>query len=299
MNEDLGWLDYGARFYDPSIARFAQVDPLANAYSSTSSYAYVLNNPMRMIDPTGMSSEDALFSAAKSASGTQYVTNSTITIGGDDSSGEGDENESYPPDGCTANCWQDGDGLFTRNSSSDDWNWTDSNGADRGIWSGESNNGVGLKYSPENSILKAISKKIGEADGAVSTIGGFGFNHKQINTYGNTGRRFRADLFGQNIVRLKGVGGEKFVNGLKIAGPILSVGTVGLSWVSNQPRGYKIADTISGGASLFGGFPGVARGIIWSFSIKPYHRAVVYPTAEENAIRHHSQIKYSDYPLIG
>lgn len=50
----LGWYDYGARFYDPSIGRFMSVDPLAEMMPSYSPYAYTFNNPMIHTDPTGM-----------------------------------------------------------------------------------------------------------------------------------------------------------------------------------------------------------------------------------------------------
>ena len=42
---------YGARYYDPSIARFISVDPVFD--SSISPYAYVNNNPMKYVDPDG------------------------------------------------------------------------------------------------------------------------------------------------------------------------------------------------------------------------------------------------------
>ena len=51
--------DYGARFYDPSISLWASVDPLADDPDNVgfSPYAYVWNNPLKFIDPTGMKGE--------------------------------------------------------------------------------------------------------------------------------------------------------------------------------------------------------------------------------------------------
>jgi len=59
FNDDLGldWSDYGARWYDASLGRWWSVDPLADKYHSWSPYNYVMNNPVKMIDPDGKSAD--------------------------------------------------------------------------------------------------------------------------------------------------------------------------------------------------------------------------------------------------
>jgi len=48
---------YGARYYDPRISIFVSVDPLAEKYPGWTPYHYVHNNPINLIDPTGMSAQ--------------------------------------------------------------------------------------------------------------------------------------------------------------------------------------------------------------------------------------------------
>lgn len=54
----LNWQDYGARWFDPAIARWSVVDPLASRYPGLNLFNYVANNPTNSIDPDGRSIKD-------------------------------------------------------------------------------------------------------------------------------------------------------------------------------------------------------------------------------------------------
>ena len=51
---DLGWNDYGARWYDPSVGRWWSVDPLAEMVYRENSYCYAGNNPINNVDIGGL-----------------------------------------------------------------------------------------------------------------------------------------------------------------------------------------------------------------------------------------------------
>jgi RHS repeat-associated protein len=54
LQENLGLLDYGFRFYDPVVARWNTTDPLAENHFDTNPYNYALNNPVRYMDRMGL-----------------------------------------------------------------------------------------------------------------------------------------------------------------------------------------------------------------------------------------------------
>jgi hypothetical protein len=53
--------DYGFRIYNPAIARFLRVDPLAEGTPSWSPYNYVHGDPISLIDPDGRSAQSPIF----------------------------------------------------------------------------------------------------------------------------------------------------------------------------------------------------------------------------------------------
>ncbi len=57
-DEETGLYYYGARYYAAWICRFISCDPLQHDYPNLSPYVYCADNPVNLIDPTGMNPED-------------------------------------------------------------------------------------------------------------------------------------------------------------------------------------------------------------------------------------------------
>ena len=53
FNEEAGWYDYGARWYDATISRFTSVDRFTEKYVFQSPFVYAANNPIKYIDVNG------------------------------------------------------------------------------------------------------------------------------------------------------------------------------------------------------------------------------------------------------
>ena len=77
--EELGLnlYDYGARNYDAALGRWMNVDPLTEKYPGWAPYHYVHNNPINMVDPTGMEA-DGWIKSLKDDKAT-YTYDATIT----------------------------------------------------------------------------------------------------------------------------------------------------------------------------------------------------------------------------
>jgi RHS repeat-associated protein len=58
---ETGLYNYGARYYDPVLGRFTSADSIVPDYTNPQAlnrYSYVLNNPLKYIDPTGQEATD-------------------------------------------------------------------------------------------------------------------------------------------------------------------------------------------------------------------------------------------------
>ena len=80
LDTETGLYYYGARYYDPRVSLWLNVDPLAEKYPHVSPYTYTLNNPIKFIDPDGRESEkvdDIIIKGNKSKEAFDQLQSST------------------------------------------------------------------------------------------------------------------------------------------------------------------------------------------------------------------------------
>jgi RHS repeat-associated protein len=107
LQEELGQYDYGARFYDPVIARFTTIDPVAEHFPWLTSYQYGSNNPSSKKDLDGLEGiffqfdfffEESALIPKSSTSGAGYSAENIARAGGDVAKG-GVEEGAKPTEG--------------------------------------------------------------------------------------------------------------------------------------------------------------------------------------------------------
>lgn len=63
LGSALALYDYRARYYHPALGRFISADPVVPEPGNPQAlnrYAYVYNNPLRYVDPTGYLTEEQI-----------------------------------------------------------------------------------------------------------------------------------------------------------------------------------------------------------------------------------------------
>jgi RHS repeat-associated protein len=86
VTEGFGLMFYNARWYDPTLGRFAQADTIVPAgVQGLDRYAYVNNSPMNFVDPSGhIACDGELISLEECRSGGKTKGNGNGEGGGDD-----------------------------------------------------------------------------------------------------------------------------------------------------------------------------------------------------------------------
>ncbi|MEF9476880.1 RHS repeat-associated core domain-containing protein [Chryseobacterium sp. 1B4] len=73
--QETGWSDYGTRMYMSDIGRWVVPDLLSEKFAGVSTYNYVLNNPIRYVDPDGNAPVDWVLQNINGVSTWTYMAN--------------------------------------------------------------------------------------------------------------------------------------------------------------------------------------------------------------------------------
>lgn len=87
----LDWQDFAARWYDPALGRFTTPDPLASEFPAWTPYHYTHDDPINLVDPTGMSAESI-------AGGVRYTGEDAVAFARAHKASAAAEEEESPSD---------------------------------------------------------------------------------------------------------------------------------------------------------------------------------------------------------
>ncbi|MCG2792868.1 MAG: DUF6443 domain-containing protein [Weeksellaceae bacterium] len=244
--QETGFYDYGWRQYMPDLGRWFGMDKLSETYSSTSPYAYVMNNPVMMFDPDGKVSYSwiaGLYNGAKAGGETTYSDFDSNGNWGSSSfspmgSGEVTSFYNFLAGGGTGNYT-----YFTGTAS-----MSSSYNSSQGAYNGTMDLGIGhnitIKDNSQNQSGNWLDV-IGTANDYRDNIGGAFADNAGLTRLGTNGSLYFPTANGRVFY------GNQFVRTASLAkwGKLASKGAI---WVNVGIGGYKTYQGIQQDGGKFG-----------------------------------------------